>query len=102
MSVSLTEANFAQHLNTSFRVHVAAPRPFELELVEVKGRENQAGEQDGMERFSIFFRGPADIYMPQSIYTLEHEQMGTFDLFLVPIARDTSSHHYEAVFNYVK
>jgi hypothetical protein len=102
MSESLTEANFAQHLNTTFRVHVTAPRPIELELVGVEGWNIRPEEQSGMERFSIYFHGPADLYMPQGVYKLEHEQMGTFDLFLVPIAKDASGFRYEAVFNYFK
>jgi hypothetical protein len=100
MSVSLTEENFARHLHTSFRVR--APRPVELELHEVKGWQARANEQTGLERFSVFFTGPGDIFLPQQIYTLEHEQMGVFEIFLVPIGRDAQGFRYEAVFNYYK
>ncbi len=102
MSVSLTEENFARHVHTKFRVRVNAPRPVELELVEVQGWMNQSWEQTGMERFSVFFAGPPDLLLPQHIYTLEHEQMGTFDIFLVPVGRDASGLRYEAVFNYAR
>ena len=37
MAENLTEEVFAQNLNTKFRVRAEAPRPVELELVEVKG-----------------------------------------------------------------
>ena len=100
MSEHRTEATFARHLNTSFRVLVDAPRPIELELVEVKGWRSEVEEQSGMERFSLFFRGPADIHMPQQTYTLEHEQLGTLHIFLVPIGRDEQGFRYEAVFNF--
>jgi hypothetical protein len=33
---------------------------------------------------------------------MEHEQMGEFEIFLVPIARDENGFLYEAVFNYYK
>jgi hypothetical protein len=33
---------------------------------------------------------------------MEHEGMGNFDLFLVPISRDDKGSRYEAVFNYFK
>ncbi len=49
--------------------------------------------------FSIVFRGPGDILLPQAIYRVEHDQIGTFDLFIVPIGRDTAGLRYEAVFN---
>src|SRR5437764_14080846 len=102
MTERLTAENFTRHLCTSVRVHVAAPRPVELELIEVQGWQSQAQEQTGLERFSVFFKGPADILLPQHVYTLEHEQMGTFDIFLVPVARDASGCRYEAVFNFMK
>lgn len=100
MSSPLTEAEFSKHVNTKFRV--AVEQPVELELTEVKGYLSQSHEQTGMERFSAFFRGPADRYLRQQIYSLDHEQMGTFELFLVPLSRDETGYRYEAVFNYFK
>lgn len=102
MSAILTEKEFSQHLNTKFRVKVDAPQPVELELVEVKGYHNKPEEQQGMERFSVFFSGPADVQLPQKTYPLAHEKMGEFDIFLVPIGRGEGGLRYEAVFNYRK
>jgi len=56
MSSSLTEKEFSQHLNTSFRVKLDSPEPVELKLVEVKGYPGTPNERSGMERFSVFFR----------------------------------------------
>jgi hypothetical protein len=100
MSAPLTEAEFSKHVNTKFRV--ALEEPFDLELTGVKGYLSQAHEQTGMERFSAFFLGPADRYLGQKVYSLDHEQMGTFDIFLVPVSRDENGYRYEAVFNYFK
>jgi hypothetical protein len=97
-----TEADFSQNLDTKFRVRAEAPRPVELELVEVKGWTSRPEEEKGMERFSVSFCGPEDIYMPQQMYTLEHERMGVFDIFLVPMGRDARGFLYQAVFNYYK
>ena len=102
MSEKLTEEAFARQLNSKFRVRADTPRPVELELVEVKGWQSQSKEQSGLERFSLFFSGPADIYLPQRSYSLEHEQMGVLDIFLVPVARTEESLRYEAVFNFFK
>jgi hypothetical protein len=99
----LTEKNFAQHLNTKFVVRgAAAAGPVELELVEVKGYNPGPNEQSGMERFSLFLRGPGDAFLPQGTYAVEHERMGAHELFIVPIARDQRGFHYEVVFNYFK
>lgn len=100
MSVQLTEAEFSKHVNTKF--HVAVEPPLELELTDVKGYLTKPNEQTGMERFSAFFKGPGDRYLEQKVYALEHEQMGAFELFLVPVSQDQSGFRYEAVFNYFK
>jgi hypothetical protein len=104
MAAILTEEEFSQHVNTKFRVNVDASQPIELDLVEVKGyvNKNKPGEQSGMERFSAFFSGPADSFLPQGSYSLEHDGMGSFDIFLVPLARNEKGCRYEAVFNYFK
>ena len=101
MPVSLTEKEFSQHVGTKFHVK-AEQREIELELVEVKGYVSQEIEQGGMERFSVFFAGPGDPFLPQKVYRLEHERMGEFELFLVPIAGDEKGYRYEAVFNYYR
>lgn len=102
MDERLTEVNFTKHLNTVFRVKVSAPQPVELKLVEVKGYANGANEASGMERFSLFFNGPGDLHLPQRTYPLEHEQLGSLDIFLVTVAKDERGFLYEAVFNYFK
>lgn len=100
MSAPLTEKEFSKHVNTKFRV--AVEPPVELELTEVKGYLSKPDEETGMERFSAFFLGPSDRYLEQRIYPIEHEQMGAFDLFLVPVSQDQGGFRYEAVFNYFK
>jgi hypothetical protein len=100
MSAPLTETEFSKHVNTKFRV--VDEEPVELELTNVKGYLSKADEQTGMERFSAYFHGPAERYLEQKTYSFEHEQMGTFEIFLVPVSRDESGFRYEAVFNYFK
>lgn len=101
MPVSLTEKEFSQHVGTKFHVK-ADEREIVLELTEVKGYTSQEIEQGGMERFSVFFTGPGDPFLPQKVYRVEHKRMGEFELFLVPIAGDEKSYRYEAVFNYFR
>jgi len=104
MSAPLTEEEFSQHVNTKFRLNADTAEPVELELVEVKTYVNKdkPGERGGMERFSVFFRGPLDAFLQQATYSLNHEKMGSFDIFLVPLAREEKGYSYEAVFNYLK
>ena len=85
-------ATFAGHLNSTFRVrHEPAT---ELELVEVFD-----GSTHGHVNFSLLFRGPHQPLLPQQIYPVEHDALGRFDLFIVPIQRDAHGLRYQAVFN---
>ena len=91
--------SFSQQLNTKFRVGVESADPVELELVEVTVRQGEPNEQSGMERFSIFFYGPASAFLQQQTYELVHQELGAMHLFIVPIAQDPRGIKYEAVFN---
>ena len=104
MPATLTENEFSKHVNTKFHLkpNTADGPQVELELAEVKGYAKKAEEHSGMERFSVFFDGPGDLHLPQGVYSLTHDQMGEFEIFLVPIARDERGFRYEAVFNYFK
>jgi hypothetical protein len=101
MPVELTEKEFSRHLKSKFQLKLDDQK-IELELVEVKGYPSQPNEQSGMERFSVFFDGPGHTRLPQRLYSLEHEQMGEFEIFLVPISGNEEGFRYEAVFNYFK
>jgi len=100
-NATLTEANFTKHLHTNFYIPINGQR-LELELAEVKSYLSGPEEQRGLERFSIFFEGPTAVVLPQQIYSMDHEQMGAFQIFLVPVAKLEKSIRYEAVFNYYK
>lgn len=102
MAADLTEKEFSKHVNTKFQLELDEQTPFELELVEVKGYVAAPTDQAGLERFSAYFVGPAEHYLPQKVYSLQHDKMGELDIFLVPIGQDERGFLYEAVFNYSK
>jgi len=101
MPTDMTEQGFSHHLNSTFQLNLE-DHTIELKLVEVNAYMPRKNEQAGMERFSIYFEGPPDRRLPQGLYHLEHADMGSLDLFLVPIAGDEKKFRYEAVFNYFK
>ena len=94
--------SFWPHLNTKFRVSVNSADPLELELVEVALRQSEPNEPTGMERFSLFFYGPATAFLPQQTYEVVHPEMGALLMFIVPIGQDQRGIKYEAVFNRFK
>ena len=99
--VSLTEEEFSKHVGTEFYVK-SGEGEAKLILTEVKGYMPEPTEEKKMERFSVFFVGPADFPLPQQTLRMWHETMGDFELFLVPIKNDVNGCQYEAVFNYYK
>jgi hypothetical protein len=90
-----TKEGFAEHVNTKFTIPLEPSGAIELELVEVVSTLSTPRQ----EQFSVFFRGPANIYLPQMTYHMTHDAMGELDLFIVPVGRQPDGFHYEAVFN---
>lgn len=99
MSELLTKDSLVEELNTKFRLRFEPEKMIELELVEVVESGDVAGQA---ERFSAFFRGPLDFFLPQSTYRMEHERLDSVDIFIVPIRQDNEGFYYEAVFSRVK
>ena len=94
--------SLASLVKTKFRVWVGANGALELELYEAtppRTTRAGSGSEAGYESFSLLFLGPADRLLPQGSYAFECEQVGRFDLFIVPIGRDASGVRYEATFN---
>lgn len=89
---------FLEQLHTTFRVRLPETSILALELFEVaeKNLTPQA------EQFSLIFKGPVAAQIPQGTYTFEHDKMGIFDLFLVPIGPDSVGMCYEVIFNRLK
>ena len=104
MPETLSKESFAEHLNTKFRVLLEmenAPE-VELELAEVAEFPTLTHSRRDVERFSLFFYGPGNVYLPQNTYRLAHERMGEHAIFLVPVAQEPRGFRYEAVFSYYK
>jgi hypothetical protein len=99
---SLTAAAFDEHLTTVFRLQTGG-EPLPLELVEVPRASYAAdpasvGPSSRRVPFSLLFRGPRSPYARQGTHRLEHDSLGTLELFLVPLGPDAAGMRYEAVF----
>jgi hypothetical protein len=86
---------FSKHLNTNFRISIGEQNALEAQLSTV-GELQVSSHQ---ERFGIVFRGPKEPVLPQGTYDFEHDELGAFILFIVPIRQDDGGTFYEAVFN---
>jgi hypothetical protein len=88
-----SKTDFSQALNTSFRLTLEGMQTLETTLVQL--REDKP--TPGIEQYTLLFRGPGEVVLPQHIYPIEHDTLGVFDLFLVPVSRDLAGVYYEAI-----
>ena len=100
MLETFTAGTFTPHVGTIFRIFLAEAPAVEIELTTVTPHQTPSGPEAQRQRapFSLLFRGPLAPILPQRIYSLAHAELGTFDLFLVPIGPDAQGMRYEAVF----
>ncbi len=94
----LSFARFSELLQTRFRVVLGEGGSIDLTLAKARLIRPRAAGSPG-ESFSLVFQGPADRFLAQQIYRFEHERIGAFDLFIVPIGSTGAETQYEAVFN---
>ena len=95
MDDSLTQEAFAQNVNTKFHVSADDTNQVELELAEV----SELKQQKAHDQFAVVFRGPLNAFMGQGMRSFDHDTLGQFELFIVPIRQDGEGFYYEAVFN---
>ncbi len=92
-----TRDEFEKCLRNTFRIRDGVVNPPDLELIEVSAPRVSAAPNG--RPFSLLFRAPGSLVMPQRIYSLEHDGLGTLSIFLVPVGQDPAGMRYEAVFN---
>ena len=93
-------STFSERGGEPFRLHCDDGSTLDLELASVApgpAPPSDAGRQRAP--FSIVFRGPLEPVLPQRIYGFEHDELGSFELFIVPIGPDEAGMQYEAVFS---
>ena len=89
-------ADFAACVNQDFEI-VTGAEPVVLQLFEARARTLPEGAT--RDPFTLTFRGPPELRLPQGIYRLSNAQLGEMEIFLVQIAADQDSSTFEAVFN---
>jgi hypothetical protein len=85
---------FSENLNTKFLATLDG-KTVELELIQV----SELNYSPLQEAFSILFRGTLDTLLRQGLYEMEHDRLGSFAIFMTPVARQQDGFHYEACFN---
>lgn len=71
-----------------------------LDLFLLEVAESKTGRWPDQRRpFSVLYRGPLRRFLPQGLYPLDHPDLGTLEIFIVPVLRDPDGYYYEAVFD---
>jgi hypothetical protein len=96
---TLTAEMFAGRIGERFRLRANADATMDVELINatVLGSAS-AADPARRKPFSLLFRGPLTPVWQQRIYRVEHDGMGSFDLFLVPVGPKNGGMEYEAIF----
>ena len=87
-------SDFKQAVGSVFTVAIGG-RAVSLELTAVHQIASSPRPGGG---FTLLFKGPRDISLPQAIYHLAGDAI-THDIFIVPVSADATGYQYEAVFN---
>ena len=96
--LELSRATFERLVGSDFRVLVDETRSVSVKLVQCRALPPASQRDDPAiraEPFSLLFKGPRELVLEQQIYRLEHPDLGSLELFLVPVGFGES----EAVFN---
>ena len=95
MLESLTAEVFSGRIGDRFRLQVTPVTTIAVELLEATVLGAPA---KGRAPFSLLFRGPMTPILPQRIYRIDHDTMGSLDIFLVPTGPRDGGMAYEAIF----
>ena len=96
---SFTKAAFDPYVGTTFRVKAgAASVDLRLsKITDLKAIARIPSRIAGRESFSLLFKGSSKApLMTQDTRVMEHQRLGKFSLFLVPVGR-SRNRHYEAI-----
>jgi hypothetical protein len=92
-------ATFAPHVGTAFTVTLDDGQTVALELKKVEDLPVFPG-QPRPDPFTLWFAGPAGVYLEQATYHLDHDELGGLDIFLIPRQPGADGlSQFEAVFN---
>jgi len=96
----LTPADFQPRVDQTFRLAPDGGEPFDAVLTEVVEHGGEPGEGLRAAPFSVFFTAPTGTTAPQGTFRVEHDDLDTLELFLVPVQQDAAGEGvpYQAVF----
>lgn len=97
MPDEITHEMFLDHVAKTFRVH-CGEEVLDVELTEVDVGE--APSVEGLRQpFTLIFRGPKERILREGLYKVDHEDVGAFELYVIPIITVGDRQDYQVIFN---
>ena len=95
MLQDLTKSMFAQSLNSAFRIRLEDDAIVHVKQIDLREWHYNPRQ----EQFAVLFQGPFNKHLGKGHYNFDHDTMGQFDLFIIPVGMDQDGFLYGAVFN---
>lgn len=98
----LKYTDFEPLLNQTFQIEYGNGEILPVVLIEVAPGQNPSSNEENGEPyfpFSLIFQSSITDYLPQSTYPIGHEQLGTHEIFIVPLGPTAQGMRYQAVFS---
>ena len=98
---NLTAGDFSPHVDSAFLIRSESQLPKRVilhQVLEYTTKRDEMRPRNLRAAFSVFFRGASGDKLEQGTYRMDHDELGTFELFLVPIGSGRDATVFEAVF----
>ncbi len=89
---------FDSHAQDNFDITFTEGEALSCQIEEIKAGLKPPSDTH-KEQFSVVFSCAEPTVFNQGVYKISHHELGTFELFLVPVFGDDKGVHYEAVFS---
>lgn len=93
----LTFETFSDKVDQVFTLEEFGAPPIELKLIEAKPITSYM--KAARAPFSLLFTTTGNFILPQRIYRLRNDGLGTLTIFIVPVAMKGDTVTYQAIFN---
>lgn len=99
---NLTLEAFQPRVGNTFIIRATPEQAIDAELIEARALVDPGRSPKGASSqrtpFALLFRTTLRGALPQRIYSVEHDEIGAYELFLVPVGPDEKGMVYEAIF----
>lgn len=100
MSERIDVSVYASRVGDTFRLDRGEGQTLALELVEAKDLGGRPAPAGRISTYALLFRSSGEKrHVAQGTYRLDHDVLGTQEMFLVPLGPDDVGMRYEAIFN---